>query len=71
MKNYKMTISLLTEEAETKKAKELARAKADLKVSQPKAAFDKAIEALVRIKDEHDELMSAAEVLKSASEKGA
>lgn len=71
MKSYKMTIALLTEEAETKKTKELMKAKADLKVSQPKSAFDKAIEALVRIKDEHDELISAAEVLKSASEKGA
>lgn len=70
MKNYKMTIALLTEEAEIKKAKELAKAKTNLSVNQDRQAFERVVSRLLQIKSDHDELLDAAALLKSASAKG-
>ena len=69
MKNYRMTVALLTNEADVKKAKELAKAKADVNIKKGREAFERAVGRLIQIKDEHDELLAAAEVLKAASAK--
>lgn len=70
MKNYRMTVALLTSEADVRKAKELAKAKADVNIKKDREAFERAVGRLIQIKDEHDELLAAAEVLKAASGKG-
>lgn len=70
MKNYRMTVALLTNEADVKKAKELTKAKADVNIKKDREAFERAVGRLIQIKDEHDELLAAAEVLKAASAKG-
>lgn len=70
MKNYRMTVALLTNEADVKKAKELAKAKADVNIKKDREAFERAVGRLIQIKGEHDELLAAAEVLKAASAKG-
>ncbi len=70
MKNYRMTVAFLTNEADVKKAKELAKAKADVNIKKDREAFERAVGRLIQIKDEHDELLAAAEVLKAASGKG-
>lgn len=70
MKNYSMTVALLTNEADVKKAKELAKAKADVNIKKDREAFERAVGKLIQIKGEHDELLAAAEVLKAASAKG-
>lgn len=70
MKNYRMTVAFLTNEADVKKAKELAKAKADVNIKKDREAFERAVGRLIQIKDEHDELLAAAEVLKAASAKG-
>ena len=70
MKNYRMTVAFLTNEADVKKAKELAKAKADVNIQKDREAFERAVGRLIQIKDEHDELLAAAEVLKAASAKG-
>lgn len=70
MKNYRMTVALLTNEADVKKAKELTKAKANVNIKKDREAFERAVGRLIQIKDEHDELLAAAEVLKAASAKG-
>ena len=70
MKNYRMTVALLTNEADVKKAKELAKAKVDVNIKKDREAFERAVGKLIQIKGEHDELLAAAEVLKAASAKG-